>query len=40
MSVDYSRLARWRTSDPGQLASALQVTKPPPVTDGQEAVWA
>ena len=35
MSADYCRLAAWRTTDPGQLASALQVAKPPPVMDGQ-----
>lgn len=30
MSADYCRLARWRTTDPGQLAAALQVDKPVP----------
>jgi hypothetical protein len=34
-SADYSRLAAWRTTDPAQLAKALQVDKPPPVSDGQ-----
>jgi DNA modification methylase len=28
MSADYCRLAAWRTSDPGQLAAALEVEKP------------
>jgi DNA modification methylase len=35
MSADYNRLARWRTSDPGQRAQAMQVDKPDPVIDGQ-----
>ena len=34
-SMDYCRLARWRTSDPGERARALGVPKPPPVPDGQ-----
>jgi DNA modification methylase len=29
MSADYCRLARWRTTDPDQLAKAMQVDKPP-----------
>ncbi|NAE18010.1 DNA-methyltransferase [Enterococcus hirae] len=29
LSADYCRLARWRTSDPGQLAAAMGVEKPP-----------
>ncbi len=29
MSADYCRLAEWRTSDPGELARAMQVDKPP-----------
>lgn len=28
MSADYSRLATWRTNDPGQMAAAMQVEKP------------
>jgi hypothetical protein len=28
MSADYCRLAKWRTTDPGQLAAALEVEKP------------
>lgn len=35
MSADYCRLARWRTSDPGELARALRVDKPPVQIDGQ-----
>jgi hypothetical protein len=40
LSADYCRLAAWRTQDPGERAKALQVGKPPPVIDGQEALWA
>jgi hypothetical protein len=35
MSADYCRLATWRTTDPGQLASAMQVDKPAPVAPDQ-----
>jgi DNA modification methylase len=35
MSSDYCRLARWRTSDPGELARALGVEKPAPVDPDQ-----
>jgi hypothetical protein len=35
MSADYCRLAQWRTTDPGELARALQVEKPPAQLDGQ-----
>jgi site-specific DNA-methyltransferase (cytosine-N4-specific) len=35
MSADYCRLARWRTSDPSQLAAAMQVEKPPIERAGQ-----
>ena len=34
-SMDYARLARWRTQDPAERARALGVPKPPPVMDGQ-----
>lgn len=34
-SADYCRLARWRTTDPGQRATAMQVPKPPRQVDGQ-----
>jgi hypothetical protein len=39
MSGDYCRLAAWRTSDPGERAKAMQVPKPPPVPDGQDALF-
>lgn len=35
LSADYCRIARWRTRDPAELASAMHVPKPPPVPDGQ-----
>lgn len=35
MSADYCRLARWRTTDPGQIAKALGVPKPPVQLAGQ-----
>ena len=35
LSHDYSRLARWRTTDPGQRAAAMQVEKPPVQIEGQ-----
>jgi hypothetical protein len=38
-SADYCRLAQWRCSDPGERARALDVPKPPPVADGQEALF-
>jgi DNA modification methylase len=38
-SADYCRLARWRCSDPGERAKALQVPKPPPVPDGQGSLF-
>lgn len=37
MSMDYSRLAQWRTSDPGQRAKAARVDKPPVQAAGQES---
>jgi DNA modification methylase len=40
MSADYCRLAAWRTTDPGQLAAAMQVEKPPPVHSDQLALFA
>lgn len=39
LSHDYSRLARWRTSDPGQRAAAMQVEKPKPEVDGQDSLF-
>lgn len=35
MSADYCRLAEWRTNDPGELARAMQVDKPPAVMPDQ-----
>jgi len=35
LSADYVRLARWRTTDPGERARALGVPKPPPQVEGQ-----
>jgi DNA modification methylase len=34
-SADYCHLATWRTTDPGQLAKAMRVPKPPVEADGQ-----
>jgi DNA modification methylase len=39
MSGDYSRLARWRTTDPAERAKAMLVAKPPPVPDGQVSLF-
>jgi DNA modification methylase len=38
-SADYCRLARWRTTDPGERARAMGVRKPPPVPDGQGSLF-
>lgn len=38
-SMDYCRLAAWRTTDPGELAKAMRVEKPPAQLDGQEALF-
>jgi hypothetical protein len=35
LSADYCRLARWRTTDPGERARVLGVPKPPAQVDGQ-----
>jgi DNA modification methylase len=35
LSADYCRLARWRTTDPGERARVLQVPKPEPVPEAQ-----
>ncbi len=35
LSADYCRLARWRTTDPAQIAKAAERPKPQPVPDGQ-----
>jgi DNA modification methylase len=34
-SADYCRLARWRTTDPGERARALRLPKPEPVAESQ-----
>jgi hypothetical protein len=39
LSADYCRLAGWRTTDPGQLAQAAQVEKPPAQTTGQDTLF-
>jgi hypothetical protein len=41
LSSDYCRLARWRTTDPGELARARQRPKPNviPVHKAQEVLW-
>ena len=39
MSADYCRLAAWRTTDPGQLAAAMQVPKPAKQTNGQVSMF-
>ena len=38
-SADYCRLAQWRVTDSAERAKAMQVPKPPPVADGQEALF-
>jgi DNA modification methylase len=38
-SADYCRLAAWRTTDRGEIARAMEVPKPLPVVDGQEALF-
>jgi hypothetical protein len=35
LSADYCRLARWRTTAPGERARVLGVDKPPVQVDGQ-----
>ena len=39
MSADYCRLATWRTTDRGQIASAMQVEKPDPVDAAQDGLF-
>ena len=41
LSCDYCRLARWRTTDPGEMARAKQQPKPKPVvvSDGQGVLF-
>lgn len=38
-SADYCRIARWRTTDPGERARALGVPKPPVELPGQQALF-
>lgn len=38
-SADYCRLARWRTTDPGERARAARVPKPPDPMVGQEPLF-
>lgn len=38
MSADYCRLAKWRTTDEGELARALQVEKPAVQVEGQTSL--
>jgi len=40
LSHDYSRLARWRTTDAGERARAMRVEKPPKQLDGQGDLFA
>jgi DNA modification methylase len=40
MSEDYCRLTRWRTTDPDQIASAMQVAKPAKQVEGQWDLFA
>jgi DNA modification methylase len=39
LSADYCRIAAWRTQDPGEIARAMQVDRPPPVSDLQDALF-
>lgn len=39
LSSDYCRLAKWRITDPGEIARAMQVQKPEPVIDGQTTIF-
>jgi DNA modification methylase len=38
LSRDYCRLAQWRTTDPGEIARAMQVEKPPAVPEDMESL--
>jgi len=38
-SADYCRIARWRTTDPAQIAKALGVDKPPTQLPGQRTLF-
>lgn len=39
-SADYCRIAAWRTTDPGQIAKAMGVPKPPQPMTGQSDMFA
>jgi hypothetical protein len=39
LSADYCRLGRWRVTDPGERARALEVRKPPPAPTGIDALF-
>lgn len=39
MSADYCRLARWRTTDEGEMARAMQVKKPEKQVEGQVSMF-
>jgi hypothetical protein len=39
LSAGYCRLAAWRVHDPGERARARAMPKPPPIPDGQEALF-
>jgi DNA modification methylase len=39
MSGDYCRLAKWRTTDPVQIAKAMQVPKPVPDPPGLQSLF-
>jgi DNA modification methylase len=39
LSADYCRIARWRTSDRRETAAAMQVERPAPVPDAQDALF-
>lgn len=38
-SAGYCRRARWRTTDPGERARAMQVPKPPPIPENQPSLF-
>ena len=38
--ADYCRLAAWRTPDPGERCRVIGAPKPPPVAEGQAALFA
>jgi DNA modification methylase len=38
LSADYCRLAQWRVTDPGEMARAMQVEKPPPAPEDMDSL--